>query len=443
MEIVIMVFQVLLALSILIVLHEGGHYVAARMFGIKVEKFYLFFDAGGKKLFSFKKGETEYGMGWLPLGGYVKIAGMVDESMDKEQMKEEPKEWEFRSKPAWQRLIVMLGGIIVNLVLGVVIFWFMTAYYGEQSLPIENVHKLGIHTEELGKNVGFEDGDKLLTLNGKPLESFADITRPEDILESNIVYGIERNGEEMNLTMPPRFMDSMSTTGAEKGFLQVNSTFLIGEVVKGSLAEKAGLQKGDRIIQVDGDKIDYYHQFSRKMKPDLSFDLVVLREGKEVALKGKTDEDGLFGFQPDMSEMLDYYQTVHYGFWESLPLGFERGVETLSTQIKAFGKLFKGELNARKSLSGPIGLAKIFGGQIVWERFWGLTALFSLVLAFMNLLPIPALDGGHAVFCIVEMITGKTLSDKWMQYVQMTGMIILLALMVFIFGNDILKLFGV
>lgn len=442
MEVAIMVFQVLLALSILIVLHEGGHYLAARMFGIKVEKFYLFFDAGGKKIFSFKKGDTEYGMGWLPLGGYVKIAGMIDESMDKDQLKEEPKEWEFRSKPAWQRLIVMLGGVIVNLILGVVIFWFMTAYYGEQTLPIENANKMGIHALELGKEVGFKDGDKLIAVNGVALESFSDIASPDALLASEVVYKVERDGEEMNITMPPNFIDLYSEKG-KNNFLDFNKKFEVGVVTPGSNAEKSGLKAGDKIIAVNGNPVSYFYEFNTIMKPDFSFDYVVLREGKEMSLKGETGKDGLFGFQASFPGLEDEFKMVKYGFWESLPLGYKKGVETIETQLKGFQKMFKGELNARKSLSGPIGLAKIFGGEIIWQKFWGLTALFSLVLAFMNLLPIPALDGGHAVFCIVEMITGKTLSDKWMQYVQMAGMIILLTLMVFIFGNDILKLMGI
>ena len=438
-----MIGQLILALGILIVLHEGGHYITARWFGIKVEKFYLFFDAWGKKLFSFKKGDTEYGVGWLPLGGYVKIAGMIDESMDKDQMKEEPKEWEFRSKPAWQRLIVMLGGIIVNLILGLIIFWFMTAYYGDKILPIKAFNEVGVRPLEIGKKVGFKEGDKILKLNGVDLVNFSDAINIKEVLGGPVSYLIERDGKKMAINMPDDFARLITEMGKTNRFLTYNMKYKIGEVAEGSNAMKAGLKKGDRIIAINGEKAAYYQDFTEKMDSSIQFTFDVKRGEEILSLKGETDKYGKFGFQADASEMDSYFVSKKFGFWESLPLGYNKAVETLSLQVTAFKAMIDGKINARKSLMGPIQLATVFGGTWDWYNFWRLTGLFSLVLAFMNLLPIPGLDGGHAVFCTVEMITGKTLSDKWMMYVQTAGMIILLALMVFIFSNDILRLFGI
>ena len=437
-----MVGQLILALAILIVLHEGGHYITARWFGIKVEKFYLFFDAWGKKLFSFKKGDTEYGVGWLPLGGYVKIAGMIDESMDKEQMNEEPKEWEFRTKPAWQRLIVMLGGVVVNLILGIVIFWFMTAYYGDSEMPIEKANELGINALSFGEEVGFKDNDKLVSLNGNKLINFGDIRNVSEILEDEVIYGIERDGVQMDLKMPSDFISQLGDK--RKEFLSYKYKFKVGTLSTDVLnAKEAGLVTGDKIIEINGEEILTYEDFSESLKPDLDLDLVVLRGTDSLNLKGKTDANGKLGFNVDISETDEFLVKKTYGFWESLPIGYSRGVQTISDQIKGFKAMIDGKINARKSLMGPIQLATVFGSEWNWHRFWQLTGLFSLVLAFMNLLPIPGLDGGHAVFCTVEMLTGKTLSDKWMMYVQTAGMVILLSLMVFIFGNDILRLLGI
>lgn len=440
MDVLVMIFQVLLALSILIILHEWGHFITARMFGIRVEKFYLFFDAWGKKLFSFKRGDTEYGVGWLPLGGYVKISGMIDESMDKDQMKQEPQDHEFRSKPAWQRLIVMLGGVTVNLILGVLILWFSSYYYGDKSMPISAVNNgYGIKALPLGKQVGFQDGDKILAINGKEFTKFSDVAKPDNLIADTLVYNIERNGEKIDLVMPEGFLDLMSTTGKDSGFLSYKSKFKILSVTKGTNADKAGLMAGDQIVEINGNKIEYYGDYMELKEPELKMTFAVLRDGNRVELTGELDEDGVFGYMPHQFEMVK----VKYGFWEALPVGIDKGVKTIALQGKAFGKMFEGKINPRKSVMGPLQLGKVFGGEIIWERFWGLTALFSLVLAFMNLLPIPALDGGHALFLLVEMVIRRPLGDKFMQTVQVIGMVILFALMALIFGNDILRLMGI
>jgi regulator of sigma E protease len=364
--------------------------------------------------------------------------------MDKEQMKEEPKDWEFRSKPAWQRLIVMLGGVVVNLILGLIIFWFMTAYYGDKTLPMDTVNtELGIAPLEIGKKVGFEAGDKIISCNDQKLVNFSEAINIKAILGGQVKYIIERDGELKELVMPENFAKLITEMGKVNKFISYNSKFKVGNVNPESNAEKAGLMKGDKIVSVNGEEIEFYYDYSEKMDTSYKFSLKVNRGGEIVALNGETDKDGIFGFVPDISEMDELFVRTKYGFWESLPIGYNKAVETLTMQKVAFKAMGEGKISVRKSLMGPLQLATVFGPNWDWYNFWRLTGLFSLVLAIMNLLPIPGLDGGHAVFCTVEMLTGKTLSDKWMMYVHTAGMIILLALMVFIFGNDILRLFGI
>lgn len=439
----IMIGQLLLALAILVTLHELGHYLTARMFGIKVEKFYLFFDAWGVKLFSFKRGETEYGIGWLPLGGYVKIAGMIDESMDTEQMKTEPEPWEFRSKPAWQRLIVMLGGVFVNFVLGVVIFAGMLFYYGDNYLPNKAVNEAhGIVALPLGEKVGFQDGDKILKVNGEEVVRFEDAFDPNVIMKEQTSYLVMRDdGSTATVTLPEKFVDLFSTLGKDSGFIAIRYAFKVGEVQKGSAADVSGLKKGDQILSVNGKSTLYFHEFEQVKQETKKLKMRVLRGNDTLQIEAGLGDDRILGFQPDFFAYQGKYEKIQYGFFESFPKGYQKGVATLKTQIAAFGKMFRGEIDPTKSLMGPIQMAKVFGDQWIWEKFWGLTGLISLILAFMNLLPIPALDGGHALFLIVEMIIRRPLSDKFMQVMQVVGMVILLALMIFVFGNDLFQVF--
>lgn len=438
---IIMIGQLLLALAILVTLHELGHFLTARMFGIKVEKFYLFFDAWGFKLFSIKKGDTEYGIGWLPLGGYVKIAGMIDESMDTEQLKTEPQPWEFRSKPAWQRLIVMLGGVIVNFVLGIIIFAGMLFYYGDQFLPNKAVNEAhGIVALPLGKQVGFQDGDKILKINGQELVRFDEAFNPDVMLQNNASYEVQRaDGSTANIVLPSDFVDQFSTLGKDSGFIAIRYAFSIGEIQDGSEAKRCGLKKGDKILTTNGAPSTFFHEFEAAKRQSDELKMTVLRGDDTLNLTATLGKDKILGFQPDFYAYTDKYETVKYGFFESFPKGLERGVNTLKTQITAFGKMFRGELDPTKSLMGPIQMAKVFGAQWIWEKFWNLTGLISLILAFMNLLPIPALDGGHALFLIVEMIIRRPLSDKFMQVMQVIGMVILIGLMIFVFGNDLFQ----
>lgn len=432
-----MAAQLIAALSILIVLHELGHFLAARAFGIKVEKFYLFFDAWGIKLFKFRKGDCEYGIGWLPLGGYVKIAGMIDESMDTEQMKQPAQPWEFRSKPAWQRLIVMLAGVFVNVVLGITVFWMLTLRYGETYLPASEL-KYGIVAYDLAQDIGLRTGDKILAVDGEHIERFDKLLSP-DVLLGNSLLLVERDGKQLEVHIPGDFLNKIADAG-RGAFIAPRFQFLVDSVEAGSNADKAGLKKGDRILEVEGREAVFFDQFQAALedKKNETVSLTVLRGADTTVLMAAVTGDGKLGFYP--KEIGLDYKTIKYGFFEALPVSIVQSMQTLKLQAQSFGKLFTGELDPQKTLSGPIGIAQQFGGQFDGVRFWTLVGLLSLVLAFMNILPIPALDGGHAIFLLVEMVKGEPLSDKFLERAQIVGFVILLALMVFVFGNDILKL---
>jgi regulator of sigma E protease len=439
MDALIMAGQIILALAILVALHELGHFAAARMFGIRVEKFYLFFDAWGFKLFSFKKGDTEYGIGWLPLGGYVKIAGMIDESMDTEQLKKAPESWEFRSKPAWQRLIVMIGGVTVNLLLGIFIFIMTTWYYGEEKLPVEKL-KYGIHAQEVGKAIGLKDGDMITGVNGHRAKYIDELKKPSVFLNTGNYYDVVRNGENIKVVMPNDIIDKISDK--KNALFDILMPCEVDSVLPSKPAFKAGLKKGDKIIGLNDTAIQYYHEFSERIAnyTRKKVDVKVLRGQDTLVLTPTIDGEGKFGFAPKIYYEYDIV-TFKYSFAESIPLGTHKSFEALGDNIIGLKKLVSGKLDPRKSVQGPIGIATMFGATWEWQRFWALTALLSLILAFMNLLPIPALDGGHVVFLIVEMILRRPLSDKFMQVMQVIGMVILLSLMVFAFGNDIYKIF--
>jgi regulator of sigma E protease len=440
----IMIGQLILALAILVTLHELGHFVAARAFGIKVEKFYLFFDAWGIKLFKFKKGDTEYGVGWLPLGGYVKIAGMVDESLDKNQMSEKPQSWEFRSKPAWQRLVVMVGGVTVNFILGIFIFALALFYYGEEYLPNEAVvNGNGIMVEPLGAEAGLKNGDKILIVNGIKPVKFKDAYSPEVVLADKIEMLIRRDGIDTTIVFPKDFTLKY-TNNRGGGFITYRFTPHVAKVVKGSGADKGGMKKLDKVVAINDAPIRFFDELSAALK-NLKGRTVKVTVERNKTLKDLTinvDTAGKMGFQPtDEMDYLGQTKTIKYGFWESFPKGLSKGVNSIATQVQAFGQMFSGKIDPRKSLMGPFQLATVFGDVWHWEKFWAITGLLSLVLAFMNLLPIPALDGGHVLFLLFEMIIGRPLSDKFLYAMQVVGMVILLGLMVFIFGNDIWQMF--
>ncbi|WP_442588474.1 RIP metalloprotease RseP [Pedobacter sp. AW31-3R] len=437
----IMVAQLLLGLSILVILHELGHFLAARAFGIKVEKFYLFFDAWGVKLFSITRGGVEYGIGWLPLGGYVKIAGMIDESMDKEQMALPPKPWEFRSKPAWQRLIVMLGGVFVNIVVGIFIFWMLTFKFGETYIANSSV-KNGINPGVIGKEIGLKQGDRVIAVNGKKIIRFEELLSSK-VLLGNTTLTIERQGRTSDIKVPDNILNEVSDLGIEE-FISRTPLFTatIDTVVAGRPAVKAGFQKGDRIVAVDSVPVKYSVDVMKAMKnyKNKNVAIQVDRGGELLKLNVTTDTAGTVGIGFNPNEIKE--ETIHYGFFQALPIGVNQAWISFSDNGKGIWKVLTGKIKPNKAFSGPVAIAqKVYGGVWVWSHFWASTALISIALAFMNLLPIPALDGGHVVFLLIEMIKGKPLGDKFMEGAQMVGFVMLLCLMVFVIGNDVLKAF--
>jgi regulator of sigma E protease len=434
----VMAGQLILALAILVSLHEWGHYIAARTFGIRVEKFYIFFDAWGIKLFKKKINDTEWGIGWLPLGGYVKISGMIDESLDKEQLGSEPEDHEFRSKPAWQRLIVMIGGVTINFLLGILIFAMSLWYYGDQWLPTKAVNETnGIVATELGKKAGFESGDRLISVNGKEVEKFRDFSNPKLLLNDNLTIIVDRNGETKEVIISEEARTEVLESKGDR-FFTARAKSRVAKVA-GEEAKKAGVIEGDMILAVNGNNVQY---------TDLLYDALLTEKGKKVSLsllrgtdtisvQTLLDTSGKIGIAlDDQFEFADKIQTTEYGFFESFPEGTSRGLETLVLNIKAFGQMFKGKLNPVKTVSGPFQIAQIFGSTWDWHKFWQITGMLSFILAFMNLLPIPALDGGHVLFLLIEMLRGKPLPEKVMYYFQVVGMVILFALMAFILFVD-------
>ncbi len=438
MQGLIMAAQLIAGISLLVILHELGHFWAARAFGIRVEKFYLFFDAWGKKIISFKKGDTEWGIGWLPLGGYVKIAGMIDESMDKEQMQKPAEPWEFRSKPAWQRLIVMVGGVVMNVIAGIFIFAMLSYYYGEQRTLNSSV-KYGIIASPLAEEVGFKTGDQLISVNGKPIKYFEDAIDIDALIGDNTTYLVNRNGEEVSITLQKDFAKKLSEQ-AKPDFILPRQTFFVSDVVPNNNAEKAGIQSNDKILAVDSFSFQFFDEFQKILRENnnKTATFTILRNADTVRLPVEIDANGKIGIGVNSNELV--YDSVQFGFFESFPSGLDKAKETISLQVKGWGKIFNGDIPANKAVQGPIGIAKFYGGTWVWSRFWLFTALISLGLAFMNILPIPALDGGHVVLLLIEMVTGRPLSVKVMEYIQTIGMVILLSLMVLIFGNDIWQL---
>ncbi len=435
----VMAAQLILGLSILVTLHELGHYLAARAFGIKVEKFYLFFDAWKVKLFSFKKGDTEYGVGWLPLGGYVKIAGMIDESMDKEQMAKPPEPWEFRSKPAWQRLIVMVAGVAMNVILGISIYSFYLLNYKQYYLPNEEVTQ-GVRIGELGKEVGLHDGDRVLAINGKSFERF------DDLLSTRIMFGatltVLRNGQTMAVQVPENFYKRFykSATGTFIG--AGDMVFQVTGVVEDGNAKAAGLMAGDTIVAVNGEAVSDEESLKQTFTSNKGaiVNLRIRRQGGSMNLEVPVSDEGLAGFyyRPTFSIHPDY-QKKAYSLGAAIRYGTSDAFESLVSNAKGLRRIFTGEEKASESIQGPIGIATIYGGTWEWAKFWYITGLLSMILAFMNILPIPALDGGHVIFLLVETVTRRKLSDKFLERSQIVGMVILLALMIFAFGNDIWK----
>lgn len=436
MDTLIMVGQLILGLSILVGLHELGHLLTAKMFGMRVEKFSIGFPP---KIAGFQWGETEYSIGAIPLGGFVKISGMVDESMDSAQMASEPQPWEFRSKPAWQRLIVMLGGVIVNVITGIIIFVVLVYNNGDTFFSRDQVLENGIVAYEIGESIGFKTGDKILDINGQPYQRLNDLSSGAVLLSENGYYTVDRNGETIKIEIPRGFINSFNNEEALSKFVSIRFPFDVLEVSPEGAAKAAGIEAGDRIVSVNGKQITFFDEMQVALADSKNKDaeVTLLSDGETKTIIVPVSDEGTIGIAAN--PLIEPVKRK-YGFGEAVTKGTERAFSVVIINAKALGKMFTGEVSA-KNVSGPIGMAKIYGDTWDWVKFWSITGLISMILAFMNLLPIPALDGGHVVFLLYEMISGRTPSDRFLENAQKVGMVILLALMVFAIGNDILKLF--
>ena len=432
--------QFILSFSILVVLHELGHFLPARWFKCRVEKFYLFFNPWFS-LWKTKKGETEYGIGWVPFGGFVKIAGMIDESMDKEQMKLPPQPYEFRAKKAWQRLIIMIGGVVVNVLLAIVIFIGITWVWGEENLPVKNL-RYGVYTDSLARSMGIKDGDNIVGIDGRKIENFGTL-ESEIVMTEAKKLQVMRDGQQIDLEIPEGFFKKIVKNKKFSGLVYPRIPTIVDSISKTAEFKSGTLQKGDQLIGINEHAFGYYNEFDslKKAYYDKDVDLKVLRGSDTVTVRVHESSKGSIGFFAKNPIALLGSVTVNYSFFESIPIGFNRCWETLNRYITGLKQLFTGKVAASDSLGSVISIGNTFPGVWDWERFWTLTGIFSIILAFMNILPIPALDGGHALFTLYEMITGRKPSDKFMEYAQMVGMILLLGLMAYALGLDFWRLF--
>ena len=440
MTILIKILQLLLSLSILVIVHELGHFVMAKCFKTRVEKFYLFFDPWFS-LFSFKKGETEYGIGWLPLGGYVKISGMIDESLDKEQLKQPPKPYEFRSKKAWQRLLIMTGGVIFNFILALIIYVLVLYAWGETYLPTANV-KYGIETDSTGHAIGLKNGDKIVSVDNQHVENFMQII-PDILLNDRKSIQVERNGEIINIPIPPEYIPKLLKG---KGYIDVRTPFrpfVISKFGKESPARTAGVLEGDELTGIADSTFEYYDEFQNYLLQNRNKTVIlnILRQNEKLDIPVVVSGAGMLGVVSNRSYSQFFeLKTVKYGLLQSVPAGISKGFKTMGDYLKQFKLIFSKDTKAYESLGGFITIGGIFPGVWDWQVFWNMTAFLSIILAVMNILPIPALDGGHVMFLLFEVITGRKPSDKFLEYAQIVGMIILFALLIFANGNDILRL---
>lgn len=442
MDIVIKLSQFLLSLSLLIILHELGHFIPAKLFKTRVEKFYLFFDV---KFSLFKKqiGETVYGIGWLPLGGYVKISGMIDESMDKEQMALPPQPWEFRSKPAWQRLIIMLGGVTVNFILAFIIYIGMTWYYGDTFIANDSL-KDGVWVLSEGLNeAGIKSGDRIVSIDGEKLDRF-DQAQGKILTAKTIT--VNRNGVDQEIQLPVDLANKI-IKGKEKVLLYPRIPFITGGLEETSLNKKV-LKKGDFIVSIDNKKVEYYDEVSAVLKPyaNKTIPAVIKRNGIEQTVSLNVNNKGKIGVSPAMISHTDgaklgLYKltTTTHSLVESIPIGFQMGIDKLSDYGKQLKLIANPDTGAYKGVGGFAAIYNVFPDSWSWEVFWSITAFLSIMLGVMNLLPIPALDGGHVMFLLYEMISGKKPSDKFLENAQMVGFVLLISLLLFANGNDIYK----
>ncbi len=439
MDKVNLALQLILSLSILVVLHEMGHYLPAKWFKTRVEKFYLFFDPYFS-LFKKQIGDTEWGIGWIPFGGYVKIAGMIDESMDKEQMKQPAQPWEFRSKKAWQRLIIMIGGVTVNFILGIMIFAMMMLYWGESYIKTEDA-KYGMVVDSMGMKLGLQDGDKVLAVGGVPMTKFnSGLVNNEIIINEAKELEVSRDGNKVILPVPSDFVGEITKyENRGQALFQPRVKLEIKKVVEDGSAAKAGLKNGIAILNVNGKPTEYQHEF-RMILQELKgkqADIQYVLDNDTLTTKVDISEKGTIGVE--LEGLNVSYQK--YSVLEALPKGASMAVGFLGSQLKAFGQIFSGKIKAKDSLGSVFSIATMFDSGWDWRVFWNITASLSILLAFFNLLPIPALDGGYVVFLLWEVITGKVPSDRFMEIVNYIGFIVLMGLMIFALGLDISRWF--
>jgi len=440
MTILIKILQFLLSLSILVIIHEFGHFFFAKLFKTRVEKFYLFFDPWFS-LFKRKIGETEYGVGWIPLGGYVKISGMIDESMDKEQMKQPAQPHEFRSKTSGQRLLIMTGGVLFNFILALLIYVCVLYAWGESYLPTANV-KYGIVTDSVGHSIGLRNGDKILSVDNQTIEDFAEITS-DIVLNNRKSIQVDRDGEVVNISIPVEYIAQMLKGN---GIIEVRrpfSPYVISGFQKKSPGKVAGLLVGDELTGLDGNKFAWFDEFQKYLSENRIRPVMVniLRNGEMKDINVVPTSEGFLGIASSVTyDQMFELKTIKYGLLESIPAGITKGFKTIGNYLKQFKVIFSKNTKAYESLGGFITIGSIFPGVWDWHSFWNLTALLSIILAVMNILPIPALDGGHVMFLLYEVVTGRKPSDKFLEYAQITGMVILFALLIFANGNDIMRL---
>ena len=489
MVILVKILQFFLALSILIFIHELGHFAAAKAFKTRVDKFYLFFDWGfslfrckkvnGKWRFKFlsknvpesyttteyedaagkkqkkydpidlstlpeddwrRSNSTEYGIGWFPLGGYNKIAGMVDESMDKSQMQQPPKPWEFRSKPAWQRFIIMVGGVFMNVLLAVCVYIGLLAKDGEQYLPTAEVNKYGISVDSLAYEFGLRDGDKILAIDGEYVENFAQIPM-QIILEKAKTIEVERQGKDTTIVLPDDALTKLLAT-QNPNFISFRVPFKVADMTENSITKAAGLEAGDQIVGINDVETVYYQDFTKKIKQYRNQDIIlkVVRGADTLGLPMHLGEEGVIGAY--LVPVTDYFafETKDYTFWQAIPAGFSKTFTELGDYWKQVKLIFSPKTKAYESVGGFISIGKIFPDTWNWSLFWRLTAFLSIALAVMNILPIPALDGGHILFLLFEIITRRKPSDKFMEVAETVGLVIVLGLVILANGNDIIRL---
>lgn len=440
--------QLIAALSILILLHEFGHFFFARLFKTRVEKFYLFFDflfpfpsLLNFALFKKKKGDTEYGLGWFPLGGYVKISGMVDESMDKEAMKLPPEPWEYRSKKAYQRLFIMLGGIIMNVLVAIAIYAFIFGKWGEEYLPTKSV-TYGIAVDSLGESIGLKCGDIPVGVDGNEVERFNKITQGI-IFDGVKSMQVIRDGQKVDIAIPQGTIRKIIK--AQRGFMAPRMPFVVGSIEEKSAADKMGLKAGDSIIAMNGQPVRFFDEYEhmKKTLANQPVALTVVRKGSELTLNGTMPENKVLGIQRDV-DVSKYYKlnVINYNFISAIGRGFTYTGEQVGFYWRQLKLIFTSpEVKASESVGGVVSFAKMFSPVFDWQDFLMFTAFVSIILAVMNLLPIPGLDGGYVIFLIFEMVTGRKVSDKVMERATTVGLVLLLALMLYANGLDIFRLF--